>query len=221
MNGEALNFASPRRRGEQRHKTEKPAMKQFKPETSALVLIDHQVGTLQFIRNISADGAVRNAVILAKAAKAFGMPVVLTSSQEDHIQGPLAPSLQKVLPEAFVNRVKRVGIVNAWADKNFSAAVKATGRKQLIMAGVTTDICLVFPAMSAVQEGFEVQAVMDASGSTYEIQEEMARRRMENAGVVLTTTNTMVAELVQDWASPQGSQLIGLLMSTAPMIQGE
>jgi len=71
-------------------------MKQFKPETSALVLIDHQVGTLQFIRNISADGAVRNAVILAKAAKAFGMPVVLTSSQEDHIQGPLAPSLQKV-----------------------------------------------------------------------------------------------------------------------------
>jgi len=196
-------------------------MKQFKPETSALVLIDHQVGTLQFIRNISADGAVRNAVILAKAAKAFGMPVVLTSSQEDHIQGPLAPSLQKVLPEAFVNRVKRVGIVNAWADKNFSAAVNATGRKQLIMAGVTTDICLVFPAMSAVQEGFEVQAVMDASGSTYEIQEEMARRRMENAGVVLTTTNTMVAELVQDWASPQGSQLIGLLMSTAPMIQGE
>jgi len=196
-------------------------MKQFKPETSALVLIDHQVGTLQFIRNISADGAVRNAVILAKAAKAFGMPVVLTSSQEDHIQGPLAPSLQKVLPEAFVNRVKRVGIVNAWADKNFSAAVKATGRKQLIMAGVTTDICLVFPAMSAVQEGFEVQAVMDASGSTYEIQEEMARRRMENAGVVLTTTNTIVAELVQDWASPQGSQLIGLLMSTAPMIQGE
>ena len=196
-------------------------MKQFKPETSALVLIDHQVGTLQFIRNISADGAVRNAVILAKAAKAFGMPVVLTSSQEDHIQGPLAPSLQKVLPEAFVNRVKRVGIVNAWADKNFSAAVKATGRKQLIMAGVTTDICLVFPAMSAVQEGFEVQAVMDASGSTYEIQEEMARRRMENAGVVLTTTNTMVAELVQDWASPQVSQLIGLLMSTAPMIQGE
>ena len=120
-----------------------------------------------------------------------------------------------------MNRVKRVGIVNAWADKNFSAAVKATGRKQLIMAGVTTDICLVFPAMSAVQEGFEVQAVMDASGSTYEIQEEMARRRMENAGVVLTTTNTIVAELVQDWASPQGSQLIGLLMSTAPMIQGE
>ena len=147
------------------------------------------------------------------------MPVVLTSSQEDHIQGPLALSLQKALPEAYAKRVKRVGIVNAWADTNFSAAVKATGRKQLIMAGVTTDICLVFPSMSAVQEGYEVQAVMDASGSTYEIQEEMARRRMERAGVVLTTTNTIVAELVQDWASPQGSQLIGLLMSSAPMIQ--
>src|SRR5450432_299323 len=162
-------------------------MKQFKPATCALVLIDYQVGTLQLIRSMSSDLSLRNAVILAKAAIAFGMPVVLTTSQEDHIQGPLAQSLQKVLPDAYKNCVKRIGVVNAWADPKFAAAVKATGRKQLIMGGVTTDICLVFPAMSAVQEGYEVQAVMDASGSSYEIQEELARRRMENAGVVLTT----------------------------------
>lgn len=194
-------------------------MKQFTPETCALVLIDYQVGTLQLIRSISSDLALRNAVILAKAAKAYDMPVVLTTSQEDQIQGALSPSLQKVLPEAFKKRVKRVGIVNAWTDPKFVAAVKATGRKQLIMGGVTTDICLIFPSMSAVQEGFEVQAVLDASGSSYEIQEEMARRRMERAGVMLTTTNTMVAELVQDWSSPQGSELVKLLVSTAPMMQ--
>ena len=194
-------------------------MKLFKPETCALVLIDYQVGTLQLIRSMSSDVSLRNAVILAKAAIAFGMPVVLTTSQEDQIQGPLAQSLQKVLPDAYKNCVKRIGVVNAWADPKFAAAVKATGRKQLIMGGVTTDICLVFPAMSAVHEGYEVQAVMDASGSSYEIQEEMARRRMENAGVVLTTTNTMVAELVQNWSSPEGSELVKLLVATAPMMQ--
>jgi nicotinamidase-related amidase len=194
-------------------------MKQFKPETCALVLIDYQVGSLQLVKTISSDLALRNSVFLAKAAKTFGMPVVLTTSQEDHIQGPLAPSLQRVLPEAYKNCVKRVGIVNAWADPKFVAAVKATGRKQLIMGGVTTDICLIFPSMSAVHDGFEVQAVMDASGSAYEIQEEMARRRMENAGVVLTTTNTVVAELVQDWSSPEGSELVKLLVATVPMMQ--
>jgi nicotinamidase-related amidase len=174
---------------------------------------------MQLIRSISSDLALRNAVILAKAAIAFDMPVVLNTSQEDHIQGPLALSLQKLLPDAYKNCVRRVGIVNAWADPKFEGAVKATGRKQLIMGGVTTDICLVFPAMSAVQEGYEVQAVMDASGSSYEIQEETARRRMEHACVVLTTTNTMAAELVQNWSSPQGSELVKLLVATAPMMQ--
>ncbi len=192
---------------------------QFTPDNSALVLVDYQVGTLQLIRINSSDQSLRNAVMLAKAAKAYGMPIVLTTSQEDHIQGPLAPALQHISPEAYKNRVKRVGIVNAWSDPNFSAAVEATGRKKLIMGGVTTDICLIFPSISAVQAGFDVQAVMDASGSSYEMQEEMSRRRMERAGVVLTTTNTIIAELVQDWSSPQGSELVMLLIATAPMMQ--
>ena len=192
---------------------------QFTPENSALVLVDYQVGTLQLIRSFSSELALRNAVLLAKAAVAYDMPVVLTTSQEDQMQGPLAPVLQKLLPDAHKRCVKRVGIVNAWADPKFKAAVEATGRKNLIMGGVTTDICLIFPSMSAVEEGFTVLAVMDASGSSYEIQEEMARRRMERAGVVLTTTNTMVAELVQDWSSREGSKLVKLLGATAPMMQ--
>lgn len=189
---------------------------QFTRDNSAIVLIDHQVGTLEFVYTMSSDESLRNAVMLAKAARAYGMPVVLTTSQEDHIQGPTAPALQQVLPEAYNNRVKRAGIVNAWADPNFSAAVRATGRKKLIMAAVTTDICLVFPAISAVQEGFDVLAVLDASGSSYEVQETLARQRMEHAAVVLTTTNTVIAELVQDWSTPQGSELIQLLIATVP-----
>lgn len=189
---------------------------QFTPENSALVLIDHQVGTLQFVHNMSSDESLRNAVMLAKAANAYGMPVVLTTSMEDRLQGPTAPALQEVLPEAYKNRIKRTGIVNAWAEPNFSGAVRATGRKKIIMAAVTTDICLIFPSISAVQEGFDVLAVLDASGSSYEVQENLARRRMEHAGVVLTTTNTAIAELVQDWSTPQGSELIQLLIATVP-----
>jgi hypothetical protein len=85
------------------------------------------------------------------------------------------------------------------------------------MGAVTTDICLVFPAISAVEDGYEVQAVLDASGSPFEIGETVARRRMDRAGVWLTSTNTMIAELVQDWSTPQGMQLIPLLLASAPM----
>ena len=193
---------------------------QFTPDNCALVLIDHQVGTLQFVHTMSPETSLQNAVMLAKAAKAYGMPVVLTTSQEDHVQGPTAPQLQEALPEAYRSRIKRTGIVNAWADPNFSAAVRATGREKLIMAAVTTDICLIFPSISAVKEGFDVLAVLDASGSSFEVQEELARRRMEAAGVVLTTTNTAIAELVQDWSTPQGSQLIQLLIATVPTTAG-
>jgi nicotinamidase-related amidase len=192
---------------------------QFTAENSVLVLVDYQLGTMQLIRTSNSDLCLRNAVTLATAAKTLNMPVVLTSSQEDRVQGPISPALQKVLPDAYKARVKRQGIVNAWGDANFSGAIAKTGRKNIIMGGVTTDICLVFPSISAVQEGYNVLAVMDAGGSSYDIQEDMAQRRMIQGGVVLTTTNTMVAELVQNWATPAGMQLIQLLLGSAPMMQ--
>ncbi len=190
------------------------------PQDTALLLIDHQVGTMQLIKNIPLEAAKRNAIALAKAAKILGMPVVLTSSQEDRLQGPLIPELKQILPEAFDRRVKRAGIVNAWTDTNFRSAAVATGKRNLIMAGVTTDVCLIFPAISAADEGFRVHAVLDASGSPFIQSEDFAQRRMENAGVVLTATNTVIAELAQDWSTPAGSQLIQLLFTDVlPPIQ--
>lgn len=185
----------------------------FSPRDSALLLIDHQIGTMQLIRNIDVDLARRMTLALARAAAVLNLPVVLTSSQEERLQGPLMPELATILPEPFAARVKRAGLVNAWADPAFKGAVEATGRKNLIMAGVTTDVCLVFPAIDAVQEGYRVQAVMDASGSPFELSEDMARRRMEAAGVVLTATNTMIAELAQDWSTEAGQKLIQLLFA--------
>ncbi|MCM3900657.1 MAG: isochorismatase family protein [Pyrinomonadaceae bacterium] len=183
----------------------------FSSTDSALLLIDHQIGTMKLIKNIPLDMVKRNTLALAKTAKILGVPVVLTSSQEQYVQGPLLPELERVLPEAFAARIRRPGIVNAWNDPNFKKAVEATGRRNLIMAGVTTDVCLVYPAISACREGYQVQAVMDASGSPYELSEDMSRRRMEREGVVLTATNTLMAELAQDWSRPEGGQLLGIL----------
>jgi nicotinamidase-related amidase len=183
----------------------------FSPSDRALLLIDHQLGTMKLIKNIPLEMVKRNTLALAKTAKILNIPVVLTSSQEQNVQGPLLPELEHILPEAFAARVGRAGIVNAWNDPNFKKAVEATGRRNLIMAGVTTDVCLVYPAISACREGFQVQAVMDASGSPYEISEDMSRRRMEREGVVLTATNTLMAELAQDWSRPEGGQLLGIL----------
>ena len=189
----------------------------FKSHSAALVFIDYQVGTMQLIKNQTPGTALRNALMLAKTALAFNMPIVVTSSQQDQIQGPIAGAIQRAIPAAYKARVKRAGIVDAWNDPNFKNAVQATGRRQLIMGAVTTDICLVFPAISAVEDGYEVQAVLDASGSPFEIGEDTSRRRMERAGVWLTSANTMVAELVQDRRTPQGTKIMPLLQASAPM----
>ena len=183
----------------------------FRADSAALLLIDHQVGTMQLIRNLELDGVKARTLALARAARILGMPVVLTSSQEDRVQGPLMPELAEILPEAFAARIRRAGIVNAWADPAFKAAVEATGRRQLIMGGVTTDVCLIYPAISAVAEGYAVQAVLDISGSPFELSEYSARKRMELAGVAFTATNTIIAELAQDWSTAAGSELISLL----------
>ena len=185
----------------------------FQTTDTALLLIDHQVGTMKLIKNIPLEVVQRNTLALAKMAKILDIPVVLTSSQEDMFQGLLLAELADILPEAHAARVKRAGIVDAWEDTNFKAAVKATGRQNLAMAGVTTDVCLVFPAISARREGYHVQAVLDASGSPYDLSEEMARRRMENEGVVLTATVTLIAELARDWSDRDGDQLKQLLFS--------
>jgi nicotinamidase-related amidase len=184
----------------------------FTPSDSALVLINHQVGTMKLIKTIPLEVVKRNTLALAKVAKVLGIPVVLTSGTEDKFQGPLLPEFEEILPEAFATRAKRAGVINAWNDPNLKAAVEKTQRRNLIMAGVTTDVCLVYPAISACREGYQVQAVLDASGSPYDISEEMARRRMEREGVILTATNALIAELAQDWSCPEGGQLFGIML---------
>jgi len=183
----------------------------FNGANAAMLLIDHQIGTMSWVRSAPLDEIKKNTVVLAKAARALNMPVILTSSMEEHVQGPLMPELQVILPEAFAARIKRVGVVDAMDDNNFASAVLATGRKNLIMAGITTDVCVVFPAMTAVQQGYSVQVVVDACGSPSKIADDVALRRMEKAGVTLTSTNQAIAELARKWTTPEGGKLIEIL----------
>jgi len=188
------------------------AYEKFSAGNAALLLIDHQVGTMGWAKSMPFAEMKRNALMLAKTGKILKLPVVLTSSMEEHAQGPLLAELETILPDQFAARIKRLGIVNAMDDENFAKAVKATKRKKLIIAGVTNDVCTVYPALSLVRDGFEVQVVADAGASPTVMADDIALRRMEKGGVTLTTTNQLIAELAGSWATPEGSQLVQVLM---------
>ena len=119
----------------------------FNIADTAVILIDHQVGTNTWASTTPLQLLQRNVIVLAKFAKGTGMPVVLTSSQETNVnvQGPLMPELQEIQPEGFAARIQRKGLVNAWDDEDFANACRNTGKRNFVMAGVTTDICMVSP----------------------------------------------------------------------------
>ncbi|RIH71796.1 isochorismatase [Vibrio splendidus] len=183
----------------------------FTPENSVMLLIDHQVGTMGWVGSANLEEIRNNTVALARAAHVTKMPLILTSSMEDQAQGPLFDELINAVPEAYENRILRGGVVDSMKDENFAAAVKATGRKNIIIAGITTDVCVVYPAITAIAEGYNVQVVVDGSGSPTTLADETALRRMEKHGVTLTSTNQLIAELAQDWSTDHGSKLIQVL----------
>lgn len=184
-----------------------------KPSTqnAAMVLIDHQIGTMNWAKSVDRDLIEANTRALARVAVDLGMPLVMTSSMEEHMQGPLMPELEELAPDAYASRVKRPGVVNAWDDSAFADAVRGTGRKHFVMAGITTDVCLAPPAIAAAAEGFEVTAVVDASGSPTSLTDEMAFRKMERGGVELTTTSALLADLAVNWTSEDGQKIMAVL----------
>ncbi|OKB67791.1 isochorismatase [Serratia marcescens] len=186
----------------------------YTARNSALLLIDHQTGTISWTHSHDVADIKKNTVLLAKIALATELPLILTSSLEEQAQGPLIPELQAVAPEAFANRIKRSGIVNAMHDPNFNTAVKNTGRKKVIVAGITTEVCVVFPVLQLLDEGYEVQVVTDASASFTKTGDDAALRRIEQAGGVITSTPQIVSELAIDWTTNKGKMLAQLLNPT-------
>lgn len=188
----------------------------FSSGDTAVLLIDHQVGTMSWVRSTDLDEMKANALALAKAAKALDMPLVLTTSMEDHAQGPLQEEFAQIAPQEYAARIQRVGVVNAMDDPDFAAAVKSTARPNLIIAGVTNDVCTVYPTLTALDQGYRVQVVADAGGSMSRLADEVALRRMELAGAGLTSTNMILTELARNWASPDGEKLIPIVGELIP-----
>ncbi len=166
-------------------------------DQAALLLVDHQAGLLSLVRDIEPDRFKNNVLALADLGKYFNLPTILTTSFEDGPNGPLVPELKEIFPDAPY--IARPGQINAWDNEDFVKAVKATGRKQLVIAGVVTEVCVAFPALSAIAEGFEVFVVTDASGTFNEITRHSAWDRMSQAGAQLMTWFGAACELHRDW----------------------
>lgn len=166
-------------------------------DDAAVLLVDHQAGLLSLVRDIDPDKFKNNVLALADAAKYFGLPTILTTSFEDGPNGPIVPELKETFPDAPF--IARPGQINAWDNEDFVAAVKATGKKQLIIAGVVTEVCVAFPVLSAIEEGYEVFVITDASGTFNPMTRDAAWDRMSAAGAQLMTWFGAACELHRDW----------------------
>ncbi len=164
---------------------------------AAVLLVDHQAGLLSLVRDIEPDKFKNNVLAVADLAKYFKLPTILTTSFENGPNGPLMPELKAAFPNAPY--IARPGNINAWDNEDFVKAVKATGRKQLLIAGVVTEVCVAFPALSAIEEGFDVFVVTDASGTFDEIARHSAWARMSQAGAQLINWFGVACELHRDW----------------------
>src|SRR5213083_1858839 len=168
------------------------------PKNSALLIIDYQPPQVSSIVSMDHRTLVGNIVAVARLAKLYGLPIVLsTVNVKTGLSAPTIHQLAEVL--AGIEELDRTTI-NAWEDEEFVTAVKATGRKKLIMAALWTEACLLFPALDAMKEGYEVYPVVDAVGGTSVLAHETALRRVEKAGAQLTTILSLVCELQRDWA---------------------
>lgn len=171
--------------------------KRLSKDDAAVLFIDHQTGLVSLVQDFVPDEFNNNVLALADIAKYFNLPSILTTSFEDGPNGPIMPALKEILPNAQF--ISRPGQINAWDNEAFVNAVKKTGKKQLIIAGIVTDVCVAFPTLSALNAGYEVFVVTDASGTFNEVNRYSAWDRMSSAGAQLMSWFSVVSELQRDW----------------------
>lgn len=167
------------------------------PDNCVVALIDHQPQMLFGVSNFDRQGVINNTVGLAKAAKLFGVPTVLSTVETTGFSGYMWPQLRAVFPDAPL--YERTSM-NAWEDAPFKAAVEATGRRKIVLAGLWTEVCVAFPAIQAIAEGYEVYVVEDACGDISEVAHRAAMQRVAQAGAVPMTWIQTMLEWQRDWA---------------------
>ncbi|MEQ8176909.1 MAG: isochorismatase family protein [Amphiplicatus sp.] len=184
------------------------------PSDTAILLLDHQSGLFQTVKDIPVADLRRHTQMLAKLASLLDIPVITTASEPNGPNGPLMPEIEEAAPHVVF--VPRKGEVNAWDNEDFVRTVRETDRKTLLMAGVWTSVCVMFPALDAKAAGFNVYAVIDASGDPSEMVSRTTVARFAQAGVVPTTTNAVLCELHRTWNRPEAAELAKLYTMAAP-----
>ncbi len=171
--------------------------KRLTKEDAAVLLVDHQTGLISLVQDFSPAEFKNSILALADVALFFNLPTILSTSFETGPNGPLMPELHELFPHA--PHIARPGQINAWDNEEFVEAVKQTGRRQLIIAGIVTDVCVAFPTLSAIEAGYEVFVVTDASGTFNPAVREAAWSRMASAGAQLMNWFSVASELHRDW----------------------
>ncbi|MBB3473545.1 isochorismatase family protein [Sphingomonas sp. BK345] len=171
-------------------------------DNAAVLFVDHQTGLANGVQTQNPAEFLNNVKALVALTTVHGLPSIITTSAADGPNGPIMPAVAQGLPNATI--VHRPGEINAFDNADFAAAVKATGRKKLLIAGISTEVCLAFAALSAKELGYEVYAVLDASGTWDKRVEDVAIARMVQAGIIPITWVGVGAELLGDWRSPVG-----------------
>ena len=184
------------------------------PADTVLLLLDHQAGLFQVVKDIEVAQLRANTTMLAKLATLLKLPVITTASVPEGPNGPLMPEIHEAAPHAV--HVPRRGEVNAWDNALFVKTVRETGRKTLIMAGVWTSVCVMFPALDAKAAGYNVYAVIDASGDPSEIASRTTVARFAQAGIVPTSANAVLCELQRTWNRSDAADFAKLYGIVAP-----
>ena len=177
-------------------------------KNAALILVDHQVGLMTGVRDISTGELKHNVIGLAKAAKLHNLPIVLTTTARDSMWGPTFPELVEALPGVEI--IDRAS-VNAFDDARVSRAIEATGRKKLIFAGVSLEICAAFPAMTAVGRGMDAYVAVDACGTFSQTKREVGLLRMLQAGVIISDYASLMVEILKDNTRPDAGAVYGAM----------
>jgi len=168
---------------------------------TALLIVDIQVGLVPLVRDFEPDEYKTAILGHAAIGNVFSIPTILSSTAETGPNGPVYPEIVAMYPNAPY--IKRNGPINAWDDPNFRAAVEATGKKQMILAGITTDVCVTFLALSLRQEGYTVFVNAGASGAPAKFVADDAKARMRDAGVYVLSQYSIVADLLRTWANTE------------------
>jgi nicotinamidase-related amidase len=187
------------------------------PANAAMLLIDHQSGLFQTVGDMPMPELRLRAAALAKIATLTEIPVITTASVPQGPNGPMIPEIHENAPHA--QYVARKGEINAWDNPDFVAAVKATGKKQLIIAGTITSVCMAFPAISAVYDGYQVFAVVDASGTYSKMAQEITLARVVQAGVVPMDTAAVASELQGSWNREDAMEWANIYTKIFPTYQ--